>query len=222
MTSADKDKLIDQLISNCKPVTPPNPFRLFAIWLLTAVLTILATQFLLGMRQDVATIMKDCGYCGSILALGLGASLSAWIAIKISIPGEQPSQFFQWLIPSIPFVLAIGVIVAWFAHGQNTNFWSGIDDGMMCSVVDLVVAIVPLIVLTVITAGLAPLRPFITSVFVALSSLFTAAIAMQLHCACNIACHMAFWHYLPIFFGSLLIAAPMQILLGRWKRKSCG
>lgn len=222
MTPSPNNPFIDQLVSNCRPVCPPCPIKLFFIWLTSALVTIVGSQILLGVRGDLSTAASNYSYCASLVILALGACLSAWTAIKISIPGEQPSRSFRIILPLIPIVLALGISLTWFISDNDTNYWSGLGNGLMCSAMDLLVALVPLLVLSIITANLAPLRPFITSVFVAMSALFTSAIAMQLHCSCNLACHMTFSHYLPIFFGSLLIALPMQIVLDRWKTKNLG
>lgn len=224
MIQADLPKTHDQnvelLTKNLKAVKRPNLLVYFLVWLIPSALIIAAITMFFGLRPDLAQQIMTTPYLVVSISLGIAAILTGWLAIKIAIPGQEPQKKWRLAILAIPLLLIVFVSLEWMSSHSLKNYISGMSGGYPCMISIVGIALFPMILLSILTSRLAPLHPFWAATLVSLAALFLSAFGVQLRCPIDNACHLALWHYLPIFVASFLIAFPLQYYLGKWKRKT--
>jgi hypothetical protein len=212
------EKLVKKLSQNLKPARPINKVILYTAWLIPTLAIVVWVVYLMGLRTDIPNKITTMPYASTLLILLISGTVSAWAAIKMAIPGEKGNIKLNRTLLAIPVLLIIFVLSSWFNTHHIKDFVAGIQGGHACMYATFAIALIPLVLLTYFIVKLAPLKTFSTGIFITLSALFMASFAVQLHCHSDNACHLSTWHFLPILIGSILIALPLQYLLGKWKR----
>lgn len=209
--------LVQKLTQDLKPVKKARPARSFQIWFIASLSLVIGCVILLGLRKDLNQEIFGFMFSFTNIALLIGALLSSWIAIKLSIPGEEFSKITLIIVTAIPLVLVMVITAESLINHGWTNYVAGFDNGIQCTLATFLVALIPLTLLTIFTSRFAPLHPFATAFFVSLASLCLSGMGVQWHCYATKACHLATWHYAPIFVISIVISYPLQLILSRWR-----
>ena len=213
------DHLVDSFVKDLKPVKRASARVYFLVWFVPCLTLATIATFIVGYNGDLSEKFSNLSFVITLFILLLGAVTASWLAIKMSIPGEEPPKRIRYFLTFMPLLLGVAVLIQWISMNSWQSFIASASGGVSCGLSIVLVAFFPLIFLGVLSGKLAPMNSFGTAVMVALAALFLSALGGQVHCCTYDGCHLAIWHYLPVFFGCLVIAIPLQYLLARWKNK---
>lgn len=208
------DTIVKKLTASLKPVKPVKTGRLFLIWFFVSLAATFAMVFIFKLHEH---FINGGFFIFSLILLFAATSLTAWTALKMATPGQEPKKKWRILFLIIPLFLIGLTLLNEFPLTRWGDFAVELTNGGCCTATLFGVAVLPLILLTILIFKLAPLWPFWTALLCALAALFMAALFMQCHCAHESACHISLWHYLPIFVGAFLFAIPLYFILKRWR-----
>jgi len=213
------DKIVLKLSNDLKPISFKKPFTIFLLWFLPSISIAFLFALFMGWRPDLNAKFHTLSFLLGWSALFLAMIASSWFAIKMSLPGQEPKKYTRIFILMIPFVfmayetIRLGGYFSWklFLHDLHFDY--------PCTLAIFVISFIPLMILSFLTSRLAPLKPFWTAWIIATATMLLGSLIVELHCAIENGCHLALWHYFPVFVFSFLIALPLQRFLRKWKSK---
>ncbi len=218
-TSSD---LIARVVADLTPVKPVSFGRSLASCWLVSASTALVTVCWLGARSDLAARATEAGFIASMLALGLGAVLSAAAAIRGGIPGREVRFGSTLALLSLPLALAAGVVVLSPTRSAGWPTWlESVGGGWPCIATTAGVAILPWLAAVYLLNRLHCLREVRSAALAALAACFLGAFVSHLRCAAADAHHVAAAHYLPVL-ALAGVGCALAVLASRRRRTLLG
>ncbi|MBF0105960.1 MAG: DUF1109 family protein [Deltaproteobacteria bacterium] len=213
--------LVERLAQDLKPVRRVNPAYYFFFWVVTSLSIAVVATLIREDHNEIIARLGDGYFMASLIVLIVSVIVTSWLAIKMSVPGEEPSKRLRVAMVATPVLIGVFILIYWVMRYPMQDEALDVSRGCTCTLTQIGVAFFPLVFLTFLAGRLAPLNTFWTAIMISLSSLLLSAAGAQMHCCMCLTdgCHLAVWHYIPIFFGTFIIALPLQYFLARWKRK---
>jgi hypothetical protein len=210
------DQLVDQLTENLQPVRPVmRPFQLVVLFLFISIFTIGLGLTVFHFRPDVSAQLSRVNYWIDLL-LPFVVMIGAFFLIgRLSVPGRRLGD----VLPKVWQALFIGLmsfeIVRAFWAGRSAEMVGFDPAGLKCSILVLLLALVPSAGMAFMVIKRAPTRPLIVGLLVAIAGLGAGEVAIALHCPIDNSIHIALWHFvLPVGVGALFGA----LVGSRWFR----
>ncbi|MBM4244136.1 MAG: DUF1109 domain-containing protein [Deltaproteobacteria bacterium] len=211
----------DDLIASLTADVPPVPRiwpagRRLAAWTGGLALILSIAALAIGVRADLPVRLGDASFVAQLLALLAVAVASAALALRSSVPGEEPPlrlSAIVILLATAGLALACGREPAAAAH--DSDF---VAAGWPCAAVTVLIATLPLVLLAGLVRRAAPLVPTVAGLLAGGAAFFAAVVALQLVCPHDERWHLLVWHLGPVALGLLASAALGASWLARWRR----
>ena len=185
--------------------------KLYVICLVIITTLMILPLALMGLQNNIMQTMKSPTFYIPTTLIAILSSLSLWFTLGMARPGFQPKKIFWFLIMSAPLVLILALnLLASPQLNIIHDYTKQLSFGHGCLYITALMALAPIIILTLISRSLFPFHPFKNAWMISLTSFLFASFTMQWHCANSHVCHLTLWHYGPIFVGSFLISLPLQ------------
>lgn len=210
----------DDLIASLTADVPPvrriwSTGRRLAAWTGALALILALAVVAIGVRADLPVRLGDASFVVQLLALLAVSLTSAALALRASVPGEEPPVRLGavlMLVATAGLALAYGRDPATGARGSDF-----VAAGWPCAVATVLIAALPLVLLAGALRRAAPLVPKVAGLLAGGAAFFAAAAALQLVCPHDERWHLLVWHLGPVALGLVTSAALGGIWLSRWR-----
>ncbi len=199
MKNARTEHLIVALVADGAKVQPlPRVQVRLARWLGASAAITAAGTWMIGVRPDLSTAIRDAGFAGDAALTTATAGLAAAAAFTLSIPGHERSRSQRaWpLVTAGAWMAAL----AWrFAAAGGT--WPELAAEpwhLACGLRMLVLGAIPAALAFVMIRRAAPLEPRWTAALASLAALALGAVGAQLDCPLGSAAHLLVAHVVPL------------------------
>ncbi len=199
------EELIDSLVRDSRPVTPPSrPGVQLAKWSAIGAFYVAAGVLVIGTRDDLDRMWHEAAFVmHTLLVLGV-TLLAAVAAFKVSIPGQR----LRFLTSSA--AIAVAAWLAWIVSALVAASEPHAGYGWKC-LRNIVVLSVPLAALAYyMMCKAAPLRAGAAGWLAALSAAAAADLGTRFICRNDHGLHALIWHFLPT-----LALGGAGVLVGR-------
>jgi hypothetical protein len=208
-------KVIDDILRDLEPVRPVRLGLLLTGLIALEIAVLAAMPGVWGWRPDLSERLADPAFLFVLTALIVAAGLSAWCALRTSVPGREVSGTRLCLLFGVPLAVALMVVSVAPWGGVWHGFGPLMDGCWGCIGVSAVTALVPWVVVVLVVARLAPLRTLRVGLFAGLSAFLVGAAVTELHCGSGDAYHLAVGHYVPIAVLALVTGIVVSACLRR-------
>jgi hypothetical protein len=209
----DTDRLIDTLATDLAPVRRlPSPERRVALWLAVALPVTALVVAAYGLREDMATMLRDPAFVAQELAALATALAAAWAAFSAGVPGARPWAVWAPAVPFAVWVATIGrqCVAEWFAFGaEGMEFAVDAE----CTGAIAVAGAVPALVMVVMMRRGANFRPWLTVLWGALAAAALAYAAHRLFHPRDAALLVLVWQFGAVVVYSALAVAARRLLV---------
>lgn len=207
------EKLIDQIVSDNKPVKVLGARRVFCIF--EAICVLLALLFLAlffgGMSLDLIIEQIDRFFLLETFTLLLTMFFSLYAAFILSVPGEDRG-FRTLAIPSVALLSWVTILVfRAFSESESFNWVPGVA----CATEIVALSFIPAFIVIFIVRKGAALKLGWTGFFSFLSVAATVSLALQFTCHDRSVMHILMWHVVPVFLIAIVGAFLARRFL-RW------
>jgi hypothetical protein len=207
MATNGTERLIVDLVSGLAPVQKLAPVSIRMMrWLGAALAITAAAVWFIGLRADVSRAMTTPAVVLS-LGLALAASgISALLALRLSVPGDERSAWLRWLPAAIVALWVAALVLLARNAGASWLTLAREPFHTACVLRVVAIAVLPTVVLVrEVRRGFA-LDAVSATALAALGGSALAALAVQLVCPINRPAHVLASHVLPML-GLVLTAA---------------
>lgn len=207
------EKQIASLVADAKSVRPaPSPLRLWLNWMAIALVYIVISLLVLGVRADVMERLHSAMFIAEMGVLIAIVSSTALSASLLAYPDIY--QHSRWtLTPVFMFVIFVGVIVlAWQADNPPSPLPV---HSYQCSLTIAMLALLPAAWMFYSMRQLASTHRHLAGIVVMLSAFSTGAIILRLSEQTNSIIHVIEWHYLPMI-GVASVGVWLGKVLLKW------
>jgi hypothetical protein len=206
------DKIIEKLTAELTPVARLSPFWVrYSLWLGSVFAVLTALLAITGIRRDL-TLMANRGWdWAEVGLLVVLLALSAWGAIRHSVPGDGTR---------LQKVAPITILAAWIVMTLARVAAAAFEDGATALIPDShsacadIIAVVSLLIWAgtiVVLRRAAPLDARWIGALSGLASAAAAAVGTQFFCVYEQSAHILAWHVLPVvlIFSAAALAGPL-------------
>lgn len=211
---SDTNKLIATLTEEVVPVTPWNPARVVARWLMLAAGYLLLVTLGLGIRPDIMEKLSQPVYALELLLCGLIAATAGMAAACLAVPDSYQKRWVKWL-PFAPIV-ALGMLLL-TGNGVDAEMLSASAATPQYGVVLklILLAVIPGIFLFVIIRRAAPVECCWAGSMAALAVGSMSYLTLRLVETGGNTADVMLWCYLPMLLLTMLGMMLGKFLL-RW------
>lgn len=195
------DDLIKSLGADLKPVKPLGcPARRTLPWVAFSALYVAIIVHYVGMRPDLAAMLKDGMFLFEIILVGIAALFTAAASVYMSVPDMCGQKWLKPTALSLTGVFFLWVLTQWFSHGMPlpAAHWDH------CLNEAAIVALLPIAMLIYITKRGTTTTPILMSLMNITCVGALAYIALRLTCMSNDIGHIFIFHVVPfLVLGTL-------------------
>lgn len=213
----DTDKLIDQLSTDLKPVSPLPPPKQRALGFVFVAIFLMILSILLagGARSDLATLLSRPRFVAENLMMMLAGMLAAYAAFRLSVPDikiRKPVLVSLLLATGLWMVLGLLCCkdIAASIHQSNAP-----HVGFHCLRDLTALLILPVLLAIYMMTRAAPVWTGWAGYGTALAVASFAAVGVRILCPNDDPSHLLLWHFLPVLGFSVLGVFIGRIILGK-------
>jgi hypothetical protein len=213
------EDLIVALAGEATPVRPLRPpsHRVLG-WVLVSVPVVAAFVLAAGVRPDLAARLQEWGHLGWWCLMAALAIVSAALALATSVPDDRRSPIVGVLPAGLAAVWAATLVTRLLSGpGPALSLAAG-DAHFVCALQIVFMAIVPGLVLLLMTRHGASTGPRSTGVLTLAAAGAAGACGASLICPIDRGMHHLLWHFLPVVSLAALGALAGGYWLDRFRR----
>ena len=197
------DTLIQSLAAKATPVKPlPHAKRRHFVWLTLSLLFVSFGAFLIGLRVDLSSSLRNPTFLLQIGATLLIVIAATGLAFSSSIPNAQTKRKSLIALLTIGFGFSIFLVPVFLGHSDQLGL------GSKCLLNVVLLSLLPVIMISTMVYRSFPLQRKQTAYFAFLGAAAVGSFSTRLICPQDGALHFLVWHLLPVFgFAALGCAA---------------
>ena len=215
---ASTRQLIASLSENVSVSPPIKHWATYAVQFLFFLIVILCGAYFFELyqwRKDLFLVLREGSFWAQALFL-FTLSVASLVSALISFyPGKsigiwsRIASYSWWLL----VILSFGLSVFFVFTQTPVNFYPQLE--WVCLQKLIVVSLFAMSALSLLTRKMASTNPFLSSGFIALSSVSLGMLFLHFQCFLDSWFHLLLWHLLPSFLICFLARILLRVAL-RW------
>jgi hypothetical protein len=202
MKTSGHQAMVEKIIADLRPVRRVWPVRLrLGLWIAfeVGVLLLLVNH---GYRSDLTRQLRNPWYIFGVGGFATAGALAAAFALKMAIPGREPSkvEFFLWLF----LIAASALLLLHQPVDEHLQLATFIHTGVPCAIGIGVFAVIPWVALVWAAKRAAPLSAAAEGAVTGAAALMFSFALMRVDCPVDDGLHLIVWHFIPAVVGILL------------------